>query len=145
MGHIALSRLIAPLCLAAAIGMAPSARAETPKDVLVVGHVAELQTLDPAQAVTISDFRLLCNVYDSLLHYKAGSLDIEPGLAETWTVAPDGKTYTFNLRKGVKFHDGSDFNADAVKFNFDRVLDDKHPYHNTGPFPFVFTLGPIES
>ena len=44
--------------------MAPSAHAETPKDVLVIGHVAELQTLDPAQAVTISDFRILCNMYD---------------------------------------------------------------------------------
>ena len=55
MGHITLSRLIAPLSVAVAIGMAPSARAETPKDVLVIGHVAELQTLDPAQSVTIDD------------------------------------------------------------------------------------------
>jgi peptide/nickel transport system substrate-binding protein len=147
MENVTLTRrtLLAGVAAVSAAGLPRFAFADTPKDVLVVGHVAELQTLDPAQAVTISDFRLLCNVYDSLLHYKDGSLDVEPGLAESWTVSPDGKTYTFNLRKGVKFHDGSDFNADAVKFNFDRVLDDKHPYHNTGPFPFVFTLGPIES
>jgi len=146
MENVKLTRraLLAGAAAISTIGVPRFSLADTPKDVLIIGHVAELQTLDPAQAVTISDFRLLCNVYDSLLHYKDGSLDVEPGLAESWTISPDGKTYTFNLRKGVKFHDGSDFNADAVKFNFDRVLDASHPFHDTGPFPFVFTLGPIE-
>jgi len=127
----------------AAFGVRPAA-AQTPNNVLVIGHVAELQTLDPAQAVTISDFRILCNIYEGLLRYKAGSLDVEPALAESWTVSPDAKTYTFKLRQGVKFHDGGDFNAESVKFNFDRVTQKDHPYANTGPFPFVFTLGPIE-
>jgi peptide/nickel transport system substrate-binding protein len=134
----------AALGLAAAAAMRLPAWSQTPKNVLVVGHLAELQTLDPAQAVTISDFRILCNIYDSLLHYKDGSLDVEPGLAESWSISPDAKTYTFKLRRGVKFHDGTDFNAEAVKFNFDRVLDKNHPFYNTGPFPFVFILGPIE-
>jgi peptide/nickel transport system substrate-binding protein len=129
---------------ALAAGWPKQGDAQTPPNVLVVGHVAELQTLDPGQAVTISDFRILCNIYDSLLHYKDGSLDVEPGLAETWSVSPDGKTYTFNLRKGVKFHDGTAFNAESVKFCFDRVIDPHHPYHDTGPFPFAFILGPIE-
>ena len=123
---------------------APGALAQTPKNVLVIGHVAELQTLDPAQSVTISDFRILANMYEGLLHYKDGSLEVEPGLATSWTVSPDGKTYTFKLREGVKFHDGTPFNADAVKFNLDRVTDKNHPYANTGPFPFIFLLGPIE-
>jgi peptide/nickel transport system substrate-binding protein len=140
-----ISRIIAPLGLAAALGMGSPAIAETPKDVLVIGHVAELQTLDPAQAVTISDFRILCNMYEGLLHYKDGTLDVEPGLATSWTISDDGKTYTFKLRQGVKFHDGSEFDADAVKFNLDRVTDKNHPYYNTGPFPFVFELGPIAS
>src|SRR5437016_4815649 len=106
MGHIrSLSRLLAPLAVAVTIAMAPSARAETPKDVLVIGHVAELQTLDPAQAVTISDFRILCNMYEGLLHYKDGTLDIEPGLATSWSISDDGKTYTFKIRQGVKYHD----------------------------------------
>ena len=136
--------LMAGTAAASVLGLPRAGRADTPQDVLVIGHVAELQTLDPAQAVTISDFRILCNVYDSLLHYREGSLEVEPGLAESWTVSPDGKTYTFKLRQGVKFHDGTDFNAEAVKFNFDRVLDKNHPFHDTGPFPFVFILGPIE-
>ncbi len=128
----------------AAVGLAPRALAQTPKNVLVIGHVAELQTLDPAQSVTISDFRILANMYEGLLHYKDGSLEVEPGLATSWTVSPDGKTYTFKLREGVKFHDGTPFNADAVKFNLDRVTDKNHPFNNTGPFPFIFLLGPIE-
>ena len=131
--------------LAAAVGLAVSARAETPKDVLVIGHVAELQTLDPAQAVTISDFRILSNVFDGLLAYKEGSLEVEPALATSWTISDDGLTYTFKLREGVKFHDGTDFNSDSVKFNFDRVTDKNHPYFDTGPFPFVFELGPVAS
>ena len=146
MKQVAVTRraLMASAAAVSVFGLPRLARADTPENVLVIGHVAELQTLDPAQAVTISDFRILVNVYDSLLHYKDDSLEVEPGLAESWTISPDGKTYNFKLRQGVKFHDGTDFNADAVKFNFDRVIDPSHPYHNTGPFPFVFILGPIE-
>ena len=136
-------RVAASLGLATAIFVGATANAETPKDVLVIGHVAELQTLDPAQAVTISDFRILCNMYEGLLAYKEGSLEVEPALATSWTVSDDGKTYTFKLREGVKFHDGTDFDAEAVKFNFDRVTDKNHPYYDTGPFPFIFELGPI--
>jgi len=138
-------------CRAAAIALSVvtfvgvAAKAQTPNDVLVVGHVAELQTLDPAQSVTISDFRILSNIYEGLVRYKDASLDVEPGLATSWTISPDAKTYTFKLREGVKFQDGSAFNSEAVKFDIDRVIDKSHPYNHTGPFPFVFLLGPIES
>src|SRR5579872_6601404 len=108
---------VAAILGATILASSPAAEAQTPKNVLVIGHVAELQTLDPAQSVTISDFRILSNMYEGLLHYKDGSLDLEPGLATSWTVSPDGKTYTFKLREGVKFHDGTPFNAEAVKFN----------------------------
>ena len=148
--YLCRSRMVRTLCacllatVLSAVAFAPRAFAQTPKNVLVIGHVAELQTLDPAQSVTISDFRILSNMYEGLLHYKDGSLEVEPGLATSWTVSPDGKTYTFKLREGVKFHDGTPFNAEAVKFDLDRVTDKNHPYYNTGPFPFVFLLGPIE-
>ena len=126
-------------------GRGTPASAATPKNALVLGHLAELQTADPAQAITISDFRILTNMYDGLTRFKTGTLDIEPGLATSWTMSPDGKTYTFKLRDGVLYHDSTAFDAEAVKFNFERVLDKDHPFHDTGPFPFVFTLGPIHT
>ena len=55
---------------------------------------------------------------------------IVPGLAESWSVSEDGKTYTFNLRKGVTFHDGSPFNAEAAHFNFQRMTDKDSPYYD---------------
>ena len=55
---------------------------------------------------------------------------IVPGLATSWSVSDDGKTYTFKLRQGVKFHDGSPFNAEAANFNFQRMTDPKHPSYD---------------
>jgi peptide/nickel transport system substrate-binding protein len=85
------------------------------------------------------------NVYDGLVRYKDGTLEVEPALADSWTINADGTEYTFNLRSGITFHDGSAFDADAVKFNFDRMLDENHPYHDTGPFPLSFFFSAIES
>lgn len=71
-------------------------------------------------------------VYDALINWDMSQGDkpsgLIPGLAESWSVDPMDKTkWTFNLRKGVKFHDGSEFNADAVIFNFDKLLDKDSP------------------
>jgi len=85
------------------------------------------------------------NVYDGLVRYKDGTLEVEPALADSWTISADGTEYTFNLRSGITFHDGSAFDADAVKFNFDRMLDENHPYHDTGPFPLSFFFSAIDS
>ncbi|MDN5787407.1 ABC transporter substrate-binding protein [Pseudorhodobacter sp.] len=129
----------AALTLGAGIGFA-----DTPPNVLIVGQIAEPKALDPAAVTAVNDFRILMNVYDGLVRYKDGTLEVEPALAKEWTISDDGMTYTFTLRDGVKFHDGSDFNADAVKFNFDRMLDESHPFHNTGPFPLAFFFSAVE-
>lgn len=60
-------------------------------------------------------------VYEPLVSYKQGG-KLEPALAESWTISKDGKTYTFKLRKGVKFSDGTLFNAAIVKKNFDAIM-----------------------
>lgn len=119
--------------------------AQTPPNVLIVGQIAEPQSLDPHTVTATNDFRILVNVYDGLVRYKDGTLEVEPALAESWTVSEDGKTYTFELRQGVKFHDGSDFDAQAVKFNFDRMLREDHPYYDTGPFPLSFNFASIDA
>ncbi len=118
--------------------------AQTPPGVLVVGQIAEPKSLDPAAVTAVNDFRILVNIYEGLTRYKPGTLEVEPGLAESWTISDDGTEYTFKLRPGVKFQDGTDFNAEAVKFNFDRMLDESHPYANTGPFPLSFFFSAVQ-
>ena len=121
-----------------------SALSQTPSGVLIVGQIAEPKSLDPAAVTAVNDFRILMNVYDGLVRYKDGTLEVEPSLATSWDISDDGLEYTFSLREGVSFHDGSAFDADAVKFNFDRMLDENHPYHDTGPFPLSFFFSAVE-
>jgi peptide/nickel transport system substrate-binding protein len=129
----------------AVVGLGLPARAETPPGVLIVGQIAEPKALDPHAVTAANDFRILANMYDGLVRFADGTLTPEPALAESWTVSEDGLTYTFVLREGVTFHDGSAFDAEAVKFTFDRMLKDDHPYHNTGPFPLAFFFSSITS
>lgn len=87
-------------------------------------------------------------VYNRLVEFKRGSVDIEPGLAESWDISDDGLTYTFHLRKGVKFHANKEFtptrefNADDVIFSFQRQLDSNHPYHkvSNGTYPYFNSM-----
>ncbi|HCK19249.1 MAG TPA: ABC transporter substrate-binding protein, partial [Thalassospira sp.] len=135
--------LAAAALAVSAIGFGP-AEAQTPPGVLVVGQIAEPKSLDPAAVTAVNDFRILMNVYDGLVRYKDGTLEVEPALAESWTISDDGTVYTFSLRDGVTFHDGTPFNAEAVKYNFDRMLDESHPEHDTGPFPLAFFFSAVE-
>ena len=63
---------------------------------------------------------MIGNIFNSLVTIDE-NLNYIPELAESWDAKDDGKTYIFHLRKGVKFHDGTDFDAEAVKFNFERI------------------------
>jgi len=81
--------------------------------------------LDPALVDDGESSKVIVNIYEGLLKYADDSTEVEPCLAESWEVSEDGLTYTFKLRQGVKFHDGTDFNAEAVKFNIDRQLPPK--------------------
>ena len=132
-----------------ALALAPygltGAIAQTPPGVLIVGQIAEPKALDPAAVTAVNDFRILMNIYDGLVRYKDGTLEVEPALATGWDVSDDGTIYTFTLREGVKFHDGSDFNAEAVTFNFDRMLNEDHPFYDTGPFPLAFFFSAVET
>ncbi|MFS8479989.1 MAG: ABC transporter substrate-binding protein [Micromonosporaceae bacterium] len=87
---------------------------------LIFGTAGEPKVLDPAFASDGESFRIARQVYETLLTHEEGGTEIVGGLAETWENSPDGKVWTFHLRKNVKFHDGTDFNAEAVCFNFDR-------------------------
>jgi peptide/nickel transport system substrate-binding protein len=97
------------------------AAADTPKKggTLRVGFYVEAATMDPHLSGSKVDRQVYHNVYEPLLTLDV-KLGIKPGLAESWT-QPDPKTLVFKLRRGVKFHDGTDFNAEAAKFNFERM------------------------
>ena len=114
------------LCVIMLLAMG-SALAETPKKggTLVFGRGGDSVGLDPAYETDGNSFMICDNVYEALVFYKDESTDMEPGLATSWNVSPDGLTYTFNLRKGVKFHDGTPFNADAVVFSIGRMMKDR--------------------
>jgi len=116
-----------------------------PNDVLVIGQTAEPKSLDPHVATSLNDFRILVNLYEGLVRFRAGTLEPEPALASRWEVSDDGRRYTFHLRRDVRFHDGTVFDAEAVRFNFERLLNEDHPYHHTGPFPLAFFFDKIES
>ncbi|MEE3652146.1 MULTISPECIES: dipeptide ABC transporter periplasmic-binding protein DppA [unclassified Brenneria] len=86
-------------------------------------------------------------IYNRLIEFKSGTTDIEPGLAEKWDISEDGKTYTFHLRKGVKWQDSKDFkpsrdfNADDVLFSFLRQQDVNHPYHKVSGGSYEYYQG----
>lgn len=112
---------------------------------IVVGLQAEPTTLDTNQMSDFNSTRAGMEMFEGLVRFKDESTEIEPCLAEKWDISKDGLTYTFYLRKDVKFHDGTPFNADAVKFTVDRQIDKNHPYHNTGEFAYAdFTFGKVK-
>ncbi|MBC8232821.1 ABC transporter substrate-binding protein [bacterium] len=99
---------------------------------LVYGRGSDSIGLDAAQEEDGESFLVCENIYDALVQYKQDSADIEPALAESWDTSEDGLVWTFHLRRGVKFHDGTSFNANAVLFSYNRQRDKNHPFHNVG-------------
>ncbi|EKN70957.1 hypothetical protein BABA_03819 [Neobacillus bataviensis LMG 21833] len=86
---------------------------------LVFGYDTDISNFDPILGNSGNDHAMLYPIYDTLVNYNS-NLEPEPGLAESWET-PDDKTIVLHLRKGVTFHDGTEFNAEAVKFNLERV------------------------
>ncbi len=148
MRQITLTRrflLAASAATATLVALGQAAMAQTPPGVLIVGQIAEPKSLDPQAVTAANDFRILVNLYDGLVRFKDGTLEVEPALAESWDISEDGTSYTFHLRDGIGFHDGTPVDAEAVKFTFERMLKEDHPYYNTGPFPLAFFFSSIDS
>jgi peptide/nickel transport system substrate-binding protein len=93
---------------------------------IVISLNADPPKLDPAQSSAFVDRQVLNNICDKLADIDAQG-KIVPMLATEWKISDDKLTYTFTLREGVKFHDGTDFNADAVKANLARDMTEKSP------------------
>lgn len=93
---------------------------QTRADTLIWAHSSPPRTLDPHISDSASVVRNALVIYEALVRYKYGTLELEPALATSWEVGNNGRSYVFELRRGVKFHDGTEFDADAVKTSFDR-------------------------
>ncbi|HLN12364.1 MAG TPA: ABC transporter substrate-binding protein [bacterium] len=109
------------LLLVAVLAGAGLVTAATMGGTLTIGLDQEPPTLDPEASPSASTFQIIPDVTESLL-YQGVDGKIVPWLATGYTVSPDGKSFTFTLRNDVKFTDGTPFNADAVKWNFDRIV-----------------------
>ena len=96
---------------------------------VLVGRGADAIALDPARVTDAESSEVTEQIFDHLVRYKPDSAEIEPALAESWDQSPDGRVWTFHLRKNVRFHDGTPFDAASVVFSFDRQRDPHHPYH----------------
>ncbi|HEY1585226.1 MAG TPA: ABC transporter substrate-binding protein, partial [Polyangia bacterium] len=119
-------RLVALAVLVLPAGCAPERPAND--STVLVGRGADAIALDPARITDSDSSEVTEQIFEHLVRYKQDSPEIEPSLAESWE-SPDGRVWTFHLRKNVRFHDGTPFDADAVVFSFDRQRDPHHPYH----------------
>ena len=112
--------------LAASLSLAPwQTQAQSRKDSVILGMILEPTSLDPTMAPAAAIGEVVhYNILEGLTKINVDGT-ISPLLAESWKMDADGKAYTFKLRKGVKFQDGTDFDSAAVKFSFDRAKDPK--------------------
>jgi peptide/nickel transport system substrate-binding protein len=116
---------------------------------LVIGIAADPTGLDPEAVLNNTSGFVMATIFDSLVRYKPGTTEVAPGVAERWDVTPDGLTYTFHLKHGLKFTDGTPLDAQAVFWNVDRQLNKANPQYiyNTGPVEGYtdFTYGDVAS
>src|ERR1700693_746172 len=129
-GGAAMQRIVA-LAFTALLAIG-TARADT---TLVISMAADPTGLDPEAVLNNTSGFVMATIYDGLIRYKPGTVEVEPGLAQSWDISPDALTYTFHLRQGVKYQDGTPFNAQALIATMDRQLkkDDPNYIGNSGP------------
>jgi peptide/nickel transport system substrate-binding protein len=126
-------RRTAVALVTALLALGAAAWAATPTDTLVLGKSSDPQNIDPAITMDNNDWTISYPCYQRLIRYKGASTNIEGDLATSWTISKDNLTYTFKIKGGQKFDDGSALDANAVKFTFDRLM--KLGQGPSEPFP----------
>lgn len=105
-------------------------------EVLVFAKAKDAVKLDPADVTDGESSTVTVNIFDTLVEFEDETTNIQPALATSWTISPDGRTYTFQLRPGVTFHDGTPCDADAIVFNYDRQRDPESPWRFGAHFEY---------
>lgn len=116
-----LALLLAGAMTMSATAMTVCAEATSPDNDLVISIEGTVMSMDPQNISDTNAISATRGIYEELIHFDENQ-ELEGVLAESWEVSEDSLTYTFHLRQGVKFHDGTDFNAAAVVANYDRVF-----------------------
>jgi len=114
-----------PMALSLSLNLHAKAAGNTQPFVIAMG--ADSTGLDPETVMNNESGFVMAAIYNNLVEYKSGSTDVGPGLADKWDISKDGLTYTFHLHPGVKFHDGTPCNAEAVVQWLDRLLNKSNP------------------
>src|SRR5262245_54214724 len=135
--------LIGLLVVLAFVGYAV-AQQPKPGGTLRVAWEADVTGLDPHLSNGIQAWHVVGNLFNSLLSIDA-QLNYVPDLAESWDVLEDGKVYVFHLRQGVKFHDGTDFDAEAVCWNYQRIMDPEEKALDTPLFNVVEAVEALDA
>ncbi|MFN7195175.1 MAG: ABC transporter substrate-binding protein, partial [bacterium] len=114
----------AALGLLAATTFLTPAPAQTPRDTVVMAKaIDDIISLDPAEAFEFSGVEAVANVYDKLINVDAKDPNkLVPELAESWSVGADGRTFTFKIRSGVKFHSGNPVTAHDAAYSLQRAV-----------------------
>src|SRR6185369_10811848 len=94
----------------------------------------DLNTLDPAIGYDFQNWSTIKAIFDGLMDYKHGTNELVPDLAESYTISPDGKTYTFKLHQGIKFQNGREMKAADVKYSIERAVNPKTQSPGSGYF-----------
>jgi peptide/nickel transport system substrate-binding protein len=132
----AIVRALAAITIAALAAAWGCSQGGASDQVLVFGRNKDAVKLDPAVVTDGMSLNVARITMEGLTRFKRGSFEIEPALATSWKTSTDGKLWTFTLRHGVKFQDGTPFDAAAVKFNFDRWRLKNNPYHKWGDYSY---------
>jgi peptide/nickel transport system substrate-binding protein len=121
----------------------PQSATGTPKrgGTLLVGKTTEAPSLEPHRENALSRQRVTQNMYSYLVQADS-DLRIQPDLAEKWDISPDGQTYTFTLRKGVKFHSGREVTSEDVKYSLERIVDPATASQGAG---LLASIGGVEA
>ncbi len=131
--------LILALCTTGAAfagGQGEKKEATQEEKTFIVARSTDAQYLDAGYAWSEGEIDLMYHLYDGLVRYKNDELEVEPALATSWERSEDGTVWTFELREGVTFHDGSPFNAEAVQFSYMRLIDEDHEYYGLGDYSY---------
>jgi peptide/nickel transport system substrate-binding protein len=129
------------LGLVIALGLtACSGGTGTNGSLLIVARVKDAITMDPAEATDGMSLNITQEIVKGLVDFKYGTFNVEPAIAQSWKTSADGKTWTFVLKKGLKFSDGTAVDADAVKFNFDRWRLVSNPYHGNFSYGYYASM-----